>query len=53
LKCTGKPIPRSARNGLSGQTKALNPKNLERITTKNVKLKGRKGSEERKSLKEV
>jgi len=52
LKCAGKPIPRSARNGLSGQTKALNPKNPEHIATKNVKNKGRKCSEER-AYKEV
>jgi hypothetical protein len=42
LKCAGKLIPRSARNGLSGRTKALNPRNPERIITKNVKNKRQK-----------
>jgi hypothetical protein len=42
LKCAGKPIPRSARKELSGQTKAPNPENPERIIIKNMKNKMQK-----------
>jgi hypothetical protein len=51
LKCAGKPIPRSARNGLSGQTKVPNPKNPERIVIKNVKNKRQKKLRMMKELK--
>jgi len=50
LKCAGKPIPKSAPNGLSGQTKALNPRNPERIITKNVKNKRQKKLRRKKEL---
>jgi len=50
LKCAEKPIPRSARNGLSGQTKAPNPENPERIITENVKNKRQKKLRRKKEL---
>jgi hypothetical protein len=51
LKCAGKPIPRSARNGLSGQTKAPNPENPERVVIKNVTNKRQKKLRRKKELK--
>lgn len=51
LKYAGKPIPRSARSGLSGQTKAPDQKSPERAAIKNRKIKAEKSPKIRKSLK--
>jgi hypothetical protein len=51
LKYAGKPIQRSARNGLSGQTKAPNQENPELMVIKNMKNKRQKTLRRTKKLK--
>jgi len=47
----GKPIPRSARSGLSGQIKAPNQGNPERTVIKSVRNERQKKAQKDKKLK--